>query len=144
MKIMNQNHQNANESTNAVGREDSFLPSPEILAKYKNSGMIRELMDFVEKEQEHRQKLQAGYLLSYRRGQSFGFFLSVFFLWGIFNLVKSGHTRETYILSAIFSSVFLVVVFIVKTRRKTSDITERRSNEPHVVKSSYSKPANRR
>jgi uncharacterized membrane protein len=97
------------------------MPSPDILARYRNSGMARELLDFVRKEQEHRHELQLDYLLSYRRGQSFGFFLFLFSLWAMVTLVKSGHRAEAYTLGGALLLVVLAVNLAIRPRTRVPE-----------------------
>jgi uncharacterized membrane protein len=142
MKMANQNHPYQNEDFPGSG-EDSFLPSPEILAKYRNSGMARELLGFVKSEQEQRHRLQEEQLRSYRRGQRFGLVLSLFFLWGVFQLAKSGHSREAYTLSGIFVFMVLAVTLVTGRRRKMP--TRRGFGENARPRGPYPpRPANRK
>ncbi|MDR2777358.1 MAG: hypothetical protein LBB24_01140 [Rickettsiales bacterium] len=110
---------------NDDSRENFLLPPPDILVKYKNSGMGRELIDFVRREQEYRHELEINRVLNHRIGQWLGFAVYLFFFGGIFRLVGQGHTEEAYIVSALFCS--LVLVAILMTRRAGGSFTGKRS-----------------
>ncbi|MDR1425911.1 MAG: hypothetical protein LBI70_02870 [Rickettsiales bacterium] len=106
------------ENDTSDDEENVFLPPPDILAKYRNSGMARELSNFVKKEQEHRHEVQRDSMHNYRRGQTFGLISSLFFIWNTFSLIKAGHRKEAYVLCFAFSSLMLSMVLLTRCLRK--------------------------
>lgn len=116
-------------------QRDSLLPPPEILTKYKESGMSEDLIELVRTEQEHRHILQNKYQLSYRMGQIFGFVLSFTVIYNVFNLMNNGYTKESYFLLAIFSLLLVIITFLVRNNRKT---TTRRNNNTTRNRNTYS------
>lgn len=99
-------------------RKDSLLPPPEILTKYEELGIGEDLIDLIQKEQEHRHNLQKKYLKAYRTGQLFSYLLSLVFLYGIFKLVKLDYVREAYIILSLFTVLIIAVTLIIRFDKK--------------------------
>lgn len=97
---------------------DPLLPPPELLMKYKELGLGENLTDLVKEEQKHRHELQKKYLINYRLGQFFGFFVILFFLKSVFDLVKMDYTIEAYILASILGLSTLVVILLLRINNK--------------------------
>lgn len=109
-------------------RKDSLLPPPEILTKYEELGIGEDLIDLVQKEQEHRHNLQKKYLKAYRTGQLFSYILSLLFLYGIFILVKLDYVREAYVIMGLFVVLIIAITLIIRLDKKPSSRKNSNSN----------------
>ena len=101
-------------------QKDSLLPPPEILLKYQELGINKNLIELVKAEQEHRHLLQNKYQINYRMGQLFGFILCLTFIIGIFKSMNNGYITESYILTGIFCLLVLLISIIVRSNKKTT------------------------
>ena len=107
-----------NNYNNINNMEKELLPSPELLAKYKELGLGEDLAKLVKEEQEHRHNLQKKYLINYRIGQLFGFILILFFLKLVFGLVEKGFRTEAYVLSGVYVLSTLIIVIILRVNNR--------------------------
>lgn len=99
-------------------KRDAVLPPPEVFERYEKvlPGSSAGLIDLVKKEQDHRHKLQKGYLISYRLGQLGSFIFNIYFITVIVKLYKympSGSWTPHILLGTY---VFIFVASLLDTR----------------------------
>ncbi len=103
---------------NNENKKDSILPPPEILARYEELGIGEDLINLIEKEQEHRHLLQKKYFRVYRCGQVFSFILSLLFVYELFKLIRMDYIKEAYIIFVLFAALIIIVTMILRSEKR--------------------------
>ncbi|MFC1658947.1 DUF2335 domain-containing protein [Pseudomonadota bacterium] len=103
-------------------KKDAVLPPPEVFERYEKilPGSSGELISLVKTEQEHRHKLQRGYLMSYRLGQLTGFVFNLYFITIIAKLYKympSG-SLVPHVLLGAYLLIFIASLLDTRSDRK--------------------------
>jgi len=107
------------------------LPHPEILEQYDKivPGLAERIVKMAESQAHHRQGLERTVVLSNtrneRRGQVFGFIISMLVIGGSIYLIDSGKSVEG-VTGIVVNLVSLVGIFIYGRRRKERDLAEKR------------------
>jgi uncharacterized membrane protein len=107
------------------------LPHPEILAQYDTivPGLAERIVKMAESQAQHRQGLEHMVVQSNtrneRRGQVFGFLISVLVIGGSIYLIDSGKSAEG-VTGIVVNLVSLVGVFVYGRRRKERELAEKR------------------
>jgi uncharacterized membrane protein len=107
------------------------LPHPDILERYDKivPGLAERIVKMAEGQSQHRQGLEHMVVQSNtrneRRGQVFGFLISVLVIGGSIYLIDSGKSIEG-VAAIVVNLVSLAGVFIYGRRRKERDLAEKR------------------
>ena len=112
-------------------KADAFLPPVELIQKYEELGIGKDLMSVVKEEQKHRHAIQKKYISCYILGQIASLVLAVFVFLGIYKLMLSGLKTEAYILLGVY--VVLFIFAFVKARKDRIRNISNNSKKKNVV-----------
>ena len=131
---MNNNLQNQD-------KVDAFLPPVELIQKYEELGIGKDLMSVVRDEQEHRHRIQKKYIFCYILGQIASLVLSVFVFLGIYKLTLNGFKTEAYTFLTVY--VLLFIFAFIKARKDRARSISNNSKRSNATTSHRSRQQKR-
>lgn len=105
------------ESSNLQNQDkvEAFLPPVELIQKYEELGIGKDLIELVKEEQEHRHNIQKKYIICYMLGQIASLILAIAVFFGIYKFMINGLTIHAYIILCVY--VVLFIFAFIKARK---------------------------
>lgn len=94
---------------------EAFLPPVELIQRYEELGIGKDLMSVVRDEQKHRHAIQKKYIFCYALGQIASLILAIFVFTGVYRLLLVGQKKEAYILLGVYAVLFIFA--FIKARK---------------------------
>ena len=94
---------------------EAFLPPVELIQKYEELGIGKDLVELVRDEQEHRHNIQKKYIMCYMLGQIASLILAIGVFFGVYKFMMNGMVKHAYIVLGIY--VVLFIFAFIKARK---------------------------
>lgn len=128
-------------STNNQDKMDAFLPPVELIQKYEELGIGKDLISIVKDEQIHRHGIQKKYLTCYIFGQISSLILAAIVFLGIYKFMLNGLIIQAYIVLGVYAILF-IFAFIKARRDRVRNITN--NSKKRILSNSNTRPQPKR